>query len=136
MDRKLHKIYELFDGKLVGDFPITRYVCEVVAEMPEELIKLITSKCWFLSSIEDASAYTFKGNDLKDQYLILMSDHLLKQNKNNIKYTIAHEIGHVVLDHRNSINYKQTMDEINWQEKEADEFAKRFIKESSRSYKS
>jgi len=44
-----------------------------------------------------------------------------------IKYSIAHEIGHVVLNHRNSVLIAQTKAEIKKQEKEADEFARKYI---------
>jgi Zn-dependent peptidase ImmA (M78 family) len=41
-------------------------------------------------------------------------------------YSIAHEIGHVILKHRNSTLVKQTKREIKKQEREADKFAKQF----------
>lgn len=76
--------------------------------------------------MEDAYGYTFTGNDLKDQHLIFLSDELLFQDKNQIQHTIAHEIGHVVLKHRNSVLEQQAKEEIRMQEKQADEFAKSF----------
>lgn len=53
----------------------------------------------------------------------------------NLQFTIAHEIGHVVLRHRNSIGYepndstayKQSRGEVHKQEQEADKFAERLL---------
>ena len=81
----------------------------------------------FFASLEDAWAFTFTGNDLKNNYLIFLSDELMFQNKDQIKYTIAHEIGHVILGHRNSVLEKQSKKEIKKQEKEADVFAKKYL---------
>jgi Zn-dependent peptidase ImmA (M78 family) len=95
--------------------------------MPEEIINFVTKNCWFFSSMEDAWAFTFTGNDLKDKHLIFLSDELLNEHPKQIMYSIAHEIGHVILKHRNSTLVKQSKAEIKQQEAEADEFAKRFI---------
>ena len=73
--------------------------------------------------MEDAWAFTFTGNDLKNKHLIFLSDELMFQDSRQIKHTIAHEIGHVILGHRNSVLEKQDKEEIKEQEKEADEFA-------------
>lgn len=79
-----------------------------------------------MGSFEEAWAFAFTGNDLKDQHLVFLSDELLMQDEKQIHYTIAHEIGHVVLNHKNSTLVKQTKEEIRKQEKEADEFAKEY----------
>ena len=49
------------------------------------------------------------------------------QSENQIKYTIAHEIGHVFLGHNNSTSYIQSKKEIKKQEFEADNFAKKYL---------
>lgn len=67
------------------------------------------------------------GNDLKNQHLIFLSDDLFRESPNQIRYTIVHEIGHVILGHRNSILERQSKVEIRIQEKEADDFAKQFL---------
>lgn len=127
MNKKVNEIYVLFDGKLVGNKIMKINVCKTLAKMPEEIIDFITKNCWFFASMEDAYGYTFTGNDLKNNHLIFLSDELLYQDESQIQYTIAHEIGHVILGHRNSVLEKQTKDEIRKQEKEADTFAKRYI---------
>ena len=127
MNNKAKNIYYAFDGKLVGNRQMKINVCEALAKMPDEIIDYITSNCWFFASMEDAWAFTFTGNDLKDQHLIFLSDELMFQEKTQINYTIAHEIGHVILKHRNSVLEKQPKEEIKKQEDEADSFAKKYL---------
>lgn len=127
MENKVKKIYYEFEGKLIGNKIMKINVCRILSKMPDEIINYITKNCWFFASMEDAWGFTFRGNDLKNQHLIFLSDELLYQNKSQIQYTIAHEIGHVILNHRNSILIKQTKKEIEKQEKEANDFANKYI---------
>ncbi len=127
MNDKIKKIYDSFGGKLVGSKRMGVMVCRVLTGMTPEIIKFVTRKCWFMGSMEDAYAFTFTGNDIKDRHLIFLSDELFEQDQAQIDYTIAHEIGHVVLGHRNSTLVVQTKEEIRKQEKEADIFAKKYI---------
>jgi len=120
------EIYYRFEGKLIGSRFMKEYVCRVLSYMPPKIIDFVTRKCWFMASMDDAFAFTFTGNDLKDQHLIFLSDDLFRQDAEQISHTIAHEIGHVILGHRNSTITKQTKGEIHKQEKEADEFAKKY----------
>jgi Zn-dependent peptidase ImmA (M78 family) len=121
------EIYKDFDGKLVGTTFMKRSVCQTLTKMPDEIVNFVTKNCWFMGSMKDAFAYTFTGNDLKNQHLIFLSDSLLDQDQRQIQFSIAHEIGHVILRHRNSTFVKQSKQEIRQQEKEADEFARKFI---------
>ncbi len=127
MSKNAREIFYEFKGKLVGTAYMKKWVCETLTKMPDEIIDFITSNCWFFGSMDDAWAFTFTGNDLKDQHLVFLSDELLHQNPNQIQFSIAHEIGHVFLKHRNSVLERQTKEEIRQQEKEADEFASQFI---------
>jgi Zn-dependent peptidase ImmA (M78 family) len=127
MEKNLRVIYKEFDGKLIGTKKTKLYICETVLLLPQNIINYVTKTCWFFSSMDDAWAYTFSGNDLKNQHLIFLSDQLLSQTHEQILYSIAHEIGHVWLKHRNSIQIQQSKKEIRMQEKEADLFAKKFI---------
>ena len=78
--------------------------------------------------MEDGWAFTLRGDELKEnEYLVFLSDELLNEDENQITWTIAHEIGHVILGHRNSIGEVQTKEEIKNQEKEADAFAKKYL---------
>lgn len=127
VNSKLKIIYDAFEGKLVGNKFMKYHVCETLSKMPTSIIEFITSKCWFFASMEDAYGFTFTGNDLKHQHLIFLSDELLNQREEQIHYTIAHEIGHVILEHRNSTLVRQEKSEITKQEREADEFARKYI---------
>jgi len=127
VNQKLKNIYYEFEGKLVGRTQMKVAVCEVISLMPSDIIDFVTQNCWFISSMDDAFAFAFTGNDIKDQHLIFLSDDLLMQSKEQIQYSIAHEIGHVVLGHRNSVLIKQTKEEVRQQEREADEFAGKYI---------
>jgi len=122
-------VYYAFDGKLVGTEEMKQHVCSVVALMEDAVMSYITSNCWFFASMDDSLAFTFTGNDLKDQHLIFLSDELFMHDEEQIRYTITHEIGHVMLGHRNSILEKQSKAEIYKQEKEADNFARKYIKD-------
>lgn len=103
------------------------FVCRTLSIMPEHIIDFVTEKCWFVGSFEDAWAFAFTGNDLKDQHLIFLSDELMQQSEQQISYSIAHEIGHIILQHRNSVLVPQTKEEIRIQEKDANEFAKKYF---------
>lgn len=122
------EIKKMFGNKLVGTKKLEYFVISVVSKMPDQIIDYITKNTWFIGSFDDAWAFTFTGNDLKGKHLIFISDDLLAQSASQIRYTIAHEIGHVILKHRNSVFEKQTKYEINKQEKEADEFAKSYLR--------
>lgn len=126
MSKDLKQIYNAFEGKLVGNKKMKHHVCEVLSYMPPEVVDFVTKNCWFMASMEDAWAFTFTGNDLREQHLIFLSDELLQEDSSQIHHTIAHEIGHVILGHRNSILDKQSNEEIKKQEKEADVYAERF----------
>ena len=129
MKKNIREIYYSFGGKLVGTDEMKQYICEVLALMEGDIIDYITSNCWFFGSVDDSLAFTFTGNDLKDKHLIFLSDELFTHDEEQIRYTIAHEIGHVLLGHRNSIIEKQSKAEISNQEREADEFARKYIKD-------
>jgi len=117
----------LFGNKIIGIKKMEYFVLSVLSKMPAEIYRYIAKNTWFIGSVDDAWAFTFTGNDLKDKHLIFLSDELLIQPAKQIRYTIAHEIGHVMLGHRNSVFEKQEKKEIEKQEKEADDFAKNFV---------
>lgn len=126
MEENIKRIFNLFGTKLVCSMPMKLHVCAVLNNMPEDIIEVVTQTCWFMGSMEDAWAFTFTGNDLKDQHLIFLSDALLIQNEIQIHFSIAHEIGHIIYSHRNSVLVKQSKEEIALQEKQADDFAKEY----------
>lgn len=123
MNKTEREIYKAFDGKLIGTRFMKIHVCSVLALMPREIVTFVTEKCWFIGSMEDAWALTFKGNEIRNKYLIFLSDELLAQEASQIRHSIAHEIGHVVLNHRNSILVHQSKEEVRQQERAAEKFA-------------
>lgn len=126
MNKDTRIIYRAFAGKLVGTPKMKVFVCETLSKMSADIISFVTRHCWFLSSMEDAWAFTFTGNDVANQHLIFLSDELFQQHPSQIFFTIAHEIGHVILKHRNSTIEKQPTREIRLQERAADLFANQF----------
>lgn len=120
------RIRKAFGGKLVGTKKLKEHVIAVVAGLPKNIQEYITEYVWFVGSMEDAWGYTFTGNDLADQHLIFLSDELLEQDEEQIHWSIAHEIGHVVLGHKNNIFVKQSKIAIGRQEEEADAFAAQY----------
>ena len=127
MDSDLNQIYRAFGGKLIGNKRMKTFVCQTLLPMTPKTIEYITRSCWFMSSMDDAWGFTFTGDDLKNQHLIFLSDELFYQHAAQIRYSIAHEIGHVMLKHSNSTFEKQTKAEIRKQEKEAHEFASKYF---------
>ncbi len=126
----IQKIRRALNGKLIGNLSMREMVCKTLLYLPTDIIEYVCNKVWFISSPEDAWAFTFKGSEIRDKYLIFISDELLRQNQQQIQYSILHEIGHVILKHRNSIGYEQTQSEIKLQETEADRFAKKYTQPS------
>lgn len=127
MQWDIQKIRHVLGGKLIGSVFMRQMVCETLLLLPSEIIKYVTSKVWFFSSDEGSFGYTFDGNDLKGMHFIFLSEELFEEDKTQIQYTIVHEIGHVMLKHKNSIGQRQTQSEIDRQEREADEFVRKYL---------
>ena len=128
MNWTFKEIRRVLNGRLIGNLYMKRMVCDTLLSLPSKIIQYVCTNIWFISSPEDAWAFTFRGSDIKNQHLIVLSDELLKQKQTQIRYTILHEIGHVVLGHKNSIGFEQTESEIKEQELEADQFAKKYLR--------
>lgn len=128
MAKEAEKIRKKFAGKLIGGSKMQKLVCETLLIFPKDIVDFVTGKVWFVSSFTDAWGFVFQGDDLGGKYLIFLSDELFLQNKFAQQYEVAHEIGHVILKHRNAISGPQTKEEIRRQEKEADRFAHHYLK--------
>jgi len=106
-----------------------RIVAKTLLLFPGDIIDFVAKNCWFVSSFEDGWAFVLKGSELgKGEYLIFLSDELMAAGEEQMRRTIVHEIGHVVLGHRNSIGEVQSKSEVEKQERQADEFTKRYQK--------
>ena len=123
----IETVRKALGGKLIGKLSMREMVCKTILLLQPLLISKVTKGVWFISSQEDAWALTLRGSDLNERHLIFLSDELLSQPEEQIMYTILHEIGHVVLEHKNSIGFTQTQSEIKRQELEADRFARKFL---------
>src|SRR5260221_13282801 len=82
------KVRRWLGGKLIGSLYMREIVCKTILLLPSENIASVCAKVWFISSPEDAWAFTFRGADIKDRSLIFLSDALLRQDENQISYTL------------------------------------------------
>jgi hypothetical protein len=128
MTKEAEEIRKKFAGKLVGRAKMQELVCETLLILPPEIIDFVTKNVWFVSSFDDAWGFVLKGKELDGKDVIFLADKLFVQEKLDQRYEIAHEVGHVILKHRNAISKPQTKQEIARQEKEADRFARRYLK--------
>ncbi len=124
------EIQKAFGHKLIGNSSMKKVVAKTLQILPLDIIKFITRSTWIVGSFEDGWAFTLRGDELKKgEYLIFLTDELLAADEDQIMQTIMHEIGHVVLGHRNSIGKVQTKSDVRKQEQEADEFVEKYLVE-------
>jgi Zn-dependent protease with chaperone function len=124
------EVQKALGHKLIGTSFMKRIVCRTILLLPPDLVNFVTKNVWFVGSFTDGWAFTLKASELgKGEYLIFLSDELLEAGENDMRFTILHEIGHVILGHRNSIGEVQTKAEVRLQEREADEFARKFLQD-------
>ena len=120
-------IEKAFGHKLIGTRFLKKMVTKSVLLLPDELINFVTKYLWFVGSFTNGYAFTLKEEELqKGEFLIFLSDELFEEEPSQIHFTILHEIGHAVLGHRNSIGDVQPKSEIRLQERQADEFARKY----------
>lgn len=121
------EIKEKIGGKLIGKEVMKRSIIEAVHKLPDEIIKKVVKDIWFVSNFEDAWGFVLKADELKGKSLIFLNDELFREGEKQISYTVLHEIGHVILNHRNAILKPQPESETKQQEREADKFAKEYL---------
>lgn len=129
MEQKLEGIKKRFGGKLIGNPRMQKLVCETLLFLPKEKVDSIVENIWFVSSFDDSWSFVLDSNDLGKKHLVFLGDELFDQDKYAQAYTIVHEIGHVLLNHRNAILKPQTGEDIDRQESEAHKFAIRYVGE-------
>lgn len=127
MNYSKEAIEQKFGKKLVGKWLMKKSVLESLQRLPADIIDYVTENVWFISSFDDAWGFVLTGEELQGKQLIFLSDELFSEPKDQIQYTIIHEIGHVMLKHRNAILKPQTKIEIEKQEFEADQFADKYL---------
>ncbi len=130
MKESVDTIEKKFRNKLVGSKRMQRLVCETLLIFPLDIIAYVTKNVWFASSFEDAWGFVLKIDELKERgdYLIVLGEELFEQDSYAQRYEVAHEIGHVILKHRNAITQSQSAVGIDKQEKEAHEFALKYLR--------
>lgn len=116
-----------FGGRILAEESAKDLITEALLYLPSDILEFLIDRVWFFGSTTDAWAYTFDGNDLSDQYFIFLSEDLFRQARRQIFYTVLHEVGHIVLKHKNSINYRQSPEQIAQQEKQADDFVYQYL---------
>ena len=121
-------VEKAFGYKLIGTKKMKRLVADAVLMLPDKIAGFVTKHMWFVGSFDDGYAFTLRRDDLKrGEYLAFLSDELLDKPEWRIKFSILHEVGHAYLKHKNSIGRPQSKREIKTQEREADEFAKKYM---------
>ena len=127
MNPDLEKIKKKFAGKLIGSVRMQKLVCETIQILPREIADFICKNVWFVSSFDDSWGFVLDSNDLGKKHLVFLGDELFQQEKYDQRYTIAHEIGHVVLKHKNAILEPQAVERTRKQESEAHKFAMQYM---------
>ena len=122
-----------FSYRLIGNRLMKKFVVETLQIFPDEIIDKVSKNCWFISSYDESWGFVLRGKEIKNsEYVVFLSEELFAESEAQIEYTIAHEIGHVLLGHRNSIGKVQTKKEIKKQEKEAHKFAIKYLNSLTR----
>ncbi len=129
MQQEIEKIRKKFSGKLAGSKKMQNIVCETLLSFPKEIVDYVTENVWFVSSFDDSWGFVLKGSEIGNKFIVFFGDELFAQDKYEQKYTVAHEIGHVVLKHRNAILEPQTKAQTNVQEAQAHKFALKYVGE-------
>jgi Zn-dependent peptidase ImmA (M78 family) len=127
----IDKILTSFHGRIVGSKQNKKAIASVILLLPKDTIKTLIDTTWFVSGYDETFGFVLSKNDIKNRNIIFLSDNLFKESELQITYTILHEIGHVILKHRNSFDDIQSKREIEKQEKEADEFALEYLQNIS-----
>ncbi len=121
------QIIKNFGGKLIAYDLNKKIIAKTLLKLPKDLIDYLIKTTWFLSSSPESYGYTFNGSDIPNKHFIFLSDELFGELLSQIQYTILHEVGHIILKHKNEIGFRQSRQEIVKQESESDEFAKKYI---------
>ena len=127
MSYSTDQIKQKLGGRLVGKYVMKKAVVEAIQKLPDDISDQVTKNVWFISSFDDAWGFVLTGNELQGKHLVFLSDELFVEAKEQIEYTVLHEIGHVILNHRNAILKPQTKAETDRQEMQADEFARKYL---------
>ena len=112
---------------MVGDDQIKNLIYETLQIFPKQIVDYISDNVWFVSSFNDAWSFTLEADDLCGKAIVFLSDDLLRQDREQIKYSVAHEIAHVMLGHKNPYDSRPIKNQEKKYETSADEFAKYYL---------
>ena len=128
---KASDIKKALGHKLLGNGYLKSMVIRALQKLPSGVLENVCIHCWFVGSFDGGWAFTLRADELKKgECLIFLGDELMDEDEDQIIWTIIHEIGHVILGHRNSIGEVQAKSETREQEKEANLFALRLLRRS------
>lgn len=127
MEHKIIRIKKRFKSKLIGSKKMQQLVAGTLLLLPKNIQSFVIKNVWFVSSFEDSWGFVLDSKDLGSKHMIFLADELFKQDEYAQTYTVVHEIGHVILEHRNALMIAQTKFEIQRQEDEAHKFAIKYI---------
>jgi len=122
------EIEQKLENRLIGKRQMQEAVISALTLLPNDLADQVTKTVWFVSNFDDAWGFTLDSKDLGQRHLVFLSDELFFEPRQQVYYTILHELGHVVLGHRNAFFKPQTRQETEKQEYEADKFARKHLK--------
>ena len=125
MDRT-NILFEKFAKKLDVSDKIKVRIFIVVGELDEEHFKKVTNYCWFVEIAIWGFALPV-GKLKKNDWIIVLNDRLKDLEKNKIDMIIAHEIGHVVLNHKIPVFDGINKQREKQQDEEAFKFAERLL---------
>lgn len=127
MSVESEKIKKMFGGKLIGNTRMKNLVSGTLTYFPKDIVNFITKNVWFISSFDDAWGFVLDSKDLGSKHLVFLADELFGEDSYAQQYTVAHEIGHIMLKHQNAILKPQTKSEVDKQEAQAHKFALEYI---------
>src|SRR3989338_11181625 len=126
-EENLVKILKDFNTRLVGDEETKKIICETLLVFPKEVIDFVVKNVWFVSAFDDAWSFTLDSEELCGRTIVFLSDDLLRHSKERVTYSVAHEIAHIMLGHKNPYNAKLPQTTEKKFETGADEFAKYYL---------
>ena len=123
----LSRILKDFGSRLIGDDRSKKIICETLLLFPRAVVDYITRNVWFITPFDDAWSFTLEADGLASKSLVFLSDDLLRQDDDQIRYSIAHEIAHIMLGHRNPYGVIIRKGSDKRSETDADEFARYYL---------
>ncbi len=104
-------------------------LCEACLKLPRDMVDKIGSEIFFLD-FEYTMALHLRINTIKRKSIIFFSDEFTDLSDNEKIRIILHEIGHHILGHKSHMCLECCPDCFEQFEKEADDFAQKYLTDS------